>query len=139
MHKIGDLIHSQFKAWEDQVGKGNERAAMGDAKGWDHSLYPELMALEAEFVCSFYEEKHCNPGHRMTGHIFTWMNSFLNAVIHRWAWLKVLGLPNDADLEKWVTMRVDGDENYHIGPVTVVNEENLKKLAFYMKMWLYSN
>lgn len=28
MHKIGDLIHSQFKAWEDQVGKGNVRAAM---------------------------------------------------------------------------------------------------------------
>lgn len=74
-----------------------------------------------------------NPGHRMTRHIFTWMNSFLNAVIHHWVWLKVLNLPTTADLEKYVTMRVDGDNNYHMGPVIVVNEENLRKFAFYMK------
>ena len=32
------------------------RAAMGDASKWDHSLYPELMAMECEFVSSFYDE-----------------------------------------------------------------------------------
>lgn len=151
--EMGDRIKRNWDHWASKcVGDEEPVAAVGDASRWDHSMYPALMALEAEFVSSFYDKKHwpaiqtalehvcwplcftrlgfvfTNPGQRMSGHVFTWMNSFLNAVLHEWGWKKTLNIPLEADLDDYLTFEVDGDDNYHISTTSVINVETMEQL-----------
>nr|UTQ11742.1 polyprotein [Haseki tick virus] len=155
--EMGDRIKRNWDHWALKcVGDEEPVAAVGDASRWDHSMYPALMALEAEFVSSFYDKKHwtaiqtalehvcwplcftrlgfvfTNPGQRMSGHVFTWMNSFLNAVLHEWGWKKTLNIPLEADLGDYLTFEVDGDDNYHISTTNVINAESLEQLRLNM-------
>lgn len=155
--EMGDRIKKNWDYWAGTcLGDEEPIAAVGDASRWDHSMYPALMALEAEFVSSFYHKKHwtaiqtalehvcwplcftrlgfvfTNPGQRMSGHVFTWMNSFLNTVLHEWGWKKTLNLPLDANLDDYLTFEVDGDDNYHISTTSVINPENVETLRLNM-------
>nr|WAK80765.1 MAG: polyprotein [Flaviviridae sp.] len=155
--EMGDRIKKNWDHWASKcVGDEEPVAAVGDASRWDHSMYPALMALEAEFVSSFYDKKHwpaiqaalehvcwpicftrlgfvfTNPGQRMSGHVFTWMNSFLNAVLHEWGWKKTLNIPLDANLDDYLTFEVDGDDNYHISTTSVINAESMEQLRLNM-------
>ncbi|ALL52884.1 polyprotein [Bole tick virus 4] len=151
--EMGDRIKKNWDHWSSKcVGDEEPVAAVGDASRWDHSMYPALMALEAEFVSSFYDKEHwpaiqsalehvcwplcftrlgfvfTNPGQRMSGHVFTWMNSFLNAVLHEWGWKKTLNIPLEANLDDYLTFEVDGDDNYHISTTSVINAESMEQL-----------
>nr|UNI73841.1 MAG: RNA-dependent RNA polymerase [brine shrimp flavi-like virus 1] len=154
IHLIGDKIKT---AWEHWAGKGEPTAAMGDASKWDHSLWPALMALECEFVASFFEKEDwdlicnnyehtiwpivftrlgfafSNPGHRASGHVFTWLNTLLQAILHEWAWKKTLDLPFDANLDDFLTLFADGDDNVHISTSSVITDKNMKRVQYWMK------
>uniref|UniRef100_A0AAT9JG52 Polyprotein n=1 Tax=Rhipicephalus sanguineus associated flavi-like virus TaxID=3142500 RepID=A0AAT9JG52_9FLAV len=155
--EMGDRIKKNWDHWASKcVGDEEPMAAVGDASRWDHSMYPALMALEAEFVSSFYDKEHwpaiqaalehvcwplcftrlgfvfTNPGQRMSGHVFTWMNSFLNATLHEWGWKKTLNIPLEADLDDYLTFEVDGDDNYHISTTSVINAETVEQLRLNM-------
>ncbi|KAL1480015.1 hypothetical protein MTO96_051390 [Rhipicephalus appendiculatus] len=151
--EMGDRIKQHWDKWVAKcTGEEKPAAAMGDASRWDHSMYPALMALEVEFVSSFYGEEHwtaiktalehvcwpicftplsfcfTNPGQHASGHVFTWMNSFLNTVLHEWGWKKTLEILLEADLDDYLTFEVDGDDNYHISTPSVINPDNMEQL-----------
>jgi len=155
---IGDFIADRWKQYDSEADP--VAAAVGDASKWDHSMCPEYMGIECEFVTSFYKPEYWKmietiyehtmwpicftrlgfcytvSAHRMSGWIFTWMNSFLNAIIHKRAWCKTLGLPMSISYEdfcKILYFGVDGDDNFHIAPSSILNEKSMECVRKYMK------
>jgi hypothetical protein len=120
--EVGDKLKACFDAFEGGV------AATGDASKFDHSQTIQDKAIECEIVTSFYKPE-CWPvietiyehvmwsvaftrlgfcynvyGHRLSGWILTWWNSFTMAMFCDWAWKTTLNIPYDVKMADVVSL-----------------------------------
>ncbi|KAL3171792.1 hypothetical protein MRX96_050955 [Rhipicephalus microplus] len=79
-----------------------------------------------------------NPGERMSGHVFTWKNSFLNAFLYEWGCKKTLNISLKTNLDDYLPFEVDEDDNYHIYPTHVINittlHQNLESIIIKIQL-----
>jgi hypothetical protein len=122
--EVGDKLKACFDAFEGGV------AATGDASKFDHSQTVQDKAIECEIVTSFYKPEHwpvietiyehvmwsvaftrlgfCYNvyGHRLSGWILTWWNSFTMAMFCDWAWKTTLNIPYDVKMADVVSLNI---------------------------------